>query len=317
MPQTKLLLLYPIGAQVVGQRSKLWLKLCNAEAASVVVQGRWKASDGTAPAPERAVTSGFFGGVDLEFDLAAPDLPGDYLLELAAVDTGICDARAMASLQVPVRVRGSGAAAFAADPVPLSYAWGTDRGLPVHRLHLEQFLAHHASDIRGHCLEFQEARYAPRFGGVAVKRLDILHLDDSNPNATIVADITAPNDIPDGTYDCIVCTHVLHSIFHLERALAGLYRILAPDGVLLIGAPQISMCDRRFDELWRFTALGLERLLYTAFPPGAVSVSAFGNSFTSAGELRGMVASEFPKDLLDWHDERFAAEICARAQRPD
>ena len=245
----------------------------------------------------------------------APESPGNYLLELAAIDAGGGQAREIASLRMPVQVRGGGTPAFVADVAPLSYAWGADRGVPVHRLHLEQFLARHASDIRGRCLEFQEGRYATRFGGAAVGRLDILHLDNSNPNATIVADITAPNNIPDGTFDCIVCTHVLHSIFHLERAVAGLHRILAPSGVLLIAVPQISMCDRRFDELWRFTAAGLKRLLSTVFAPDEVSVSAFGNSFTSAGELRGMVASEFPEDLLAYHDERFAAEICARAQR--
>ena len=75
------------------------------------------------------------------------------------------------------------------------------------------------------------------------------------------------------------------------------------------------MSDRRFDELWRFTVAGLDRLLGTVFAPEEVAVSAFGNSFTSAGELRGMVASEFPDELLNSHDERFAAEVCARAQK--
>ena len=143
--------------------------------------------------------------------------------------------------------------------------------------------------------------------------MDILHLDDSNPKATIIADITKPNAIPDNTFDCIICTHMLHTVFYLERALSELYRILAPGGVLLVGVPQISMCDRRYEELWRFTVAGLSRLLATAFAPEDFAVSAFGNSLTSAGELRGMVAQEFPADLIAFNDERFAAEICARA----
>jgi len=314
MALAKLLLLYPVGALVANERTKVWLKLCGADMRVCRVEMRWQPREAAPHAATPVVADGFFEGVDLEFELLAPADPAEYVLELLAVEAG-SSAQVVTSLRIPVQVRRSADSAFAPDPVPLSYAWGIDRGIPVHRLHLERFLAAHAKDIRGRCLEFQEARYVPRFAGAAVEQLDIVHIDDSNPNATIVADITAPNEIPDGAFDCIVCTHVLHSIFHLERAVAGLHRILAPGGVLLVAVPQISMSDRRFDELWRFTVAGLDRLLGTVFAPEEVAVSAFGNSFTSAGELRGMVASEFPDELLNSHDERFAAEVCARAQK--
>lgn len=317
MQRTKLLLLYPVGALVANERSKLWLKICDADVERSTFETFWHRLDVARYETEPAIADGFFGGIDVELELVAPASPGNYLLEVFATDKLRPDAHALASLRISVQVRGGvvTAAAFAADIMPLSYAWGTDRGMPAHRLHLERFLATHASDIRGRCLEFQEPRYAPRFGGAAVERLDILHLDNSNPNATIVADITTPNDIPDRTFDCIICTHVLHCIYHLERAVAELPRILTSRGVLLIAVPQISMCDRRFEELWRFTPAGLGRLLGTAFAPDEISIRSYGNSYTSAGELWGMVASEFPEELLDWHDERFAAEICARAQR--
>src|SRR5437899_509095 len=79
---------------------------------------------------------------------------------------------------------------------PLSYLWGADRGRPIHRYYLDQFLQKYAADIRGHCLEFQDPAYVPCFGGAAVTKLDILHLDHSNPRATLIADLTKPNDIP-------------------------------------------------------------------------------------------------------------------------
>lgn len=79
---------------------------------------------------------------------------------------------------------------------PLSEHWGWDRGLPVHRYYLEEFLKTFTADIRGRCLEFDIDLYASRFGGAGVSRVDVLHLDESNPRATIVADLTKPNDIP-------------------------------------------------------------------------------------------------------------------------
>ena len=125
---------------------------------------------------------------------------------------------------------------------PLSYVWGFDRGLPVRRHYLDQFLQEFASDIRGHCLEFQNPGYIPRCGGAAVEKLDILHIDDTNHLATSVADLTRPNEIP-SNLECIVCTHVLHIIPEVDTAVSEMHRILKPGGVLLVGVPQVSMCD--------------------------------------------------------------------------
>jgi glycosyltransferase involved in cell wall biosynthesis/SAM-dependent methyltransferase len=196
---------------------------------------------------------------------------------------------------------------------PLSYLWGGDRGWPIHRYYLDQFLQEFAADVRGHCLEFQDPAYTPHFGGAAVTKLDILHIDASNPQATLVADLTKPNDIPSDLFDCIICTHVLHIIPELHKAVAELYRILKPGGVLLVAVPQASMCDPGYHELWRFTAEGLGWVLGRAFGAEQTTVRAYGNSLTTAGEIRGLVAAEFTQAELDTHDPRFAVEVCARA----
>jgi SAM-dependent methyltransferase len=201
------------------------------------------------------------------------------------------------------------------DVEPLSYVWGFDRGLPLHRYYLEQFLDEFRADIRGHCLEFRDDSYTHRFGGDAVARLDILHLDGSHPAATIVADLTKPNDVPSNAFDCIVCTQVLHLIFEVDKAVAELWRILKPGGVLLATVPHISMCDPDWHEVWRFTPEGLGALIGKAFGSEAIVVRAYGNSLTAAGELRGLVAEEFSKAALAYSDPRFALEVCVRAKK--
>lgn len=198
---------------------------------------------------------------------------------------------------------------------PASYWWGTDRGLAVHRYYLEPFLTEFASDIRGHCVEFQDPQYTPRFGGASVVSLDILHIDDSNSQATLVADLTQPNDLPSNQFDCIICSHVLHVIVDVERAIAELYRILKPGGVLLTAVPHISMYGPEYGEVWRFTPKGLEVLLSRAFGASNVLVRGYGNSLTAAGEIRGVVSSEFLRSELDSHDPRFPVEVCARAKK--
>jgi SAM-dependent methyltransferase len=196
---------------------------------------------------------------------------------------------------------------------PFSYFWGGDRGVPICRYYLDRFMTECAADVRGRCLEFQDDSYTIHYGGAAVTKVDILHVDDSNPRATLVGDLTKPNDLPGDAFDCIICTHVLHVIAELDRAVAELRRLLKPGGVLLVAVPCVSMCDPQWHELWRFTEEGLCTLLARAFGPHRVMTRAYGNSLTAAGQIRGLAAHEFTSAELDTHDPRFAVEVCARA----
>ena len=110
-----------------------------------------------------------------------------------------------------------------------------------------------------------------------------------------------------------MCTHVLHVIFDVRRAVSELHRIIKPGGVLLVAVPHISMCGPQYHELWRFTPEGLLLVLAEWFGADSVTVRAYGNSLTAAGDLRGVIAKEFSSAELDTHDERFALEVCARA----
>jgi SAM-dependent methyltransferase len=196
---------------------------------------------------------------------------------------------------------------------PLSVRWGLDRGLPAHRYYVRLFLEDFRDDMRGRCLEFQDSVYLDRVGGDAIDHVDVVHIDDSNPRATVVADLTQPNDVPPDTFDCIVCTHVLHLVFDAPGLVEGMHRILKPGGVLLCAAPMTSMTDESENECWRLTRLGMEYLLERSFGKGNVQTCAYGNSIVAAGEMRGMIADEFTWKELHTHDLRSAVEICARA----
>ena len=198
---------------------------------------------------------------------------------------------------------------------PLSYLWGLDRGVPIHRYYLERYLADNAADIRGHCLEFGCDLYSRKFGGAAVTKIDVLHEDGSNPAATIVADLTKRSNIPSEHFDCIICTHVLHIIDRVPAMIQELHRLLKPNGVLLVGSPFVSMHDQTVHELWRFTPAGLRFILTQVFPEDGVSARGYGNSLTAAGEIRGLVSGEFSRSELDTHDPRFPVEVCARAAK--
>jgi SAM-dependent methyltransferase len=196
---------------------------------------------------------------------------------------------------------------------PLSYEWGGDRGEPIFYHYICEFFEEFKADIQGHCLEFYNDMYTTRFGGSNVSKLDILNIDDSNPQATVVGDLTKPNNLPSDTFDCIICTHTLHLIFEMWKAVVDIHRLLKPGGILLTAVPGVSMCDPGWGECWRFTPEGLQRLLGLAFPMDAITVRAYGNSLTAAGQLRGLIIQEFTPDEFNYHDPRFALELCSRS----
>lgn len=198
---------------------------------------------------------------------------------------------------------------------PISEDGGFDRGTPINRYYLEQFLQEFASDIRGRCMEFQGDEYTSRFGGRQVTKLEILHKEAGNREATIVADLTAPNQIPSDWFDCIICTYVLHSIFEVEKAVSELYRILKPGGVVLVAVPHIAKYRPKYTEAWRFTPEGLKLLLERTFGPEHVTLRTYGNSLTAAGLIRGLAAHEFSKTELDQNDPSFPVGLFARARK--
>ncbi len=199
---------------------------------------------------------------------------------------------------------------------PLSEAFGEDRGTPLTRHYVAQFLRDHAADVRGRCLEFEGDDYTRAYGGDRVTESDVLDLYPTNPNATVVADLTAPNELPSDAYDAIVCTFVLHEIFDMRRAVAELYRVLKPGGVMLVAVPHVTMCEPAYGERWRFTVQGLTELLAEAFPSETTTLRAYGNSLTAAAQLRGLVAEEMTEAELSFHDPRFAVILCARVMKP-
>jgi SAM-dependent methyltransferase len=195
---------------------------------------------------------------------------------------------------------------------PIAVAINGLPGEPIHRYYLEEFIGNHRYDIKGHCLEFQDSFYASRYGDGMITELDIIHLDDSAPEATIVADLTCENGIPGDTFDCIICTHVLEMVTDPERFVAELHRILKPGGILLLAVPHLLYDTNRCGELWRFTPLGLKTLLLKSFKPEHIAIAGYGNSLVAAGDIRGLPARRYSRRELERYDSKFTIEVCAR-----
>jgi SAM-dependent methyltransferase len=200
---------------------------------------------------------------------------------------------------------------------PLSRLVGAERGLPLDRYYIEDFLATHANDVRGHVLEFGDDTYARRFGATRVTACEVLDVGADNPRATVVADLGQPAVLPADRFDCIICTQTLQMIYDVRQALTHLHRMLKPGGVLLLTAHGISRITRHegidpWGEYWHFTTQSLRRLLGETMPGAVVEVAARGNVLAAIALLHGLAADELTADELRYRDPDYEVIVTAR-----
>ncbi len=201
---------------------------------------------------------------------------------------------------------------------PVSRDWGYDRGTPIDRRYIEDFLFAHSSDIRGSVLEIQEDDYTRTCGGRRVIDHDILDIDASNSGSTIRADLRKAPELASDRFDCIILTQTLHVIDDMSAALAECHRILSPGGVLLATFPSASRVCLEYGQsgdYWRMTPAGARALVESAFAPSEVSCDAFGNVLTQTAFLQGLSAEEVTDAEFDERDAYFPMLTGVRARK--
>lgn len=208
---------------------------------------------------------------------------------------------------------------------PVSRCYGFDRGTPIDRHYIDDFMARHGraegyggGDLRGRVLEVGGDEYATRCGG-DIRRLDVLHVSDDNPRATLVGDLVSGAGLASEAHDCVICTQTLHVIYDVRAAVATLHRILDAGGVALVTVPGIAAASRPDRDLWgdywRFTGLSVRRLFEERFAPADVKVEAYGNVVAAAAFLYGMAAEELRPDQLDARDPDYEVLLGVRARK--
>jgi hypothetical protein len=101
---------------------------------------------------------------------------------------------------------------------PISSVFGFERGTPIDRYYIDQFLNSHKHYIKGTVLEIADSYYSSKYGD-AVGKFEILHKDATAIGVTLTGDLENPDTLPENAMDCFICTQTLNFIFKIDEAI--------------------------------------------------------------------------------------------------
>ncbi len=203
--------------------------------------------------------------------------------------------------------------------MPISQTFGYDRGTPIDRFYISNFLDKQRTFIAGRVLEVSSDHYSRLYGDSRVEAFEVLHATSDNKNATIIGNLTDIANLPESSFDCFICTQTFNFIYDVQKAIEGSYKILKDGGVLLAtvsGISQISRYDMdRWGDYWRFTTLSIQRLFQPVFGEGVV-VESYGNALAATALIQGIAVEDLPKPaLLNVSDPNYQVLITIVAQK--
>jgi glycosyltransferase involved in cell wall biosynthesis len=202
---------------------------------------------------------------------------------------------------------------------PISPNFGDDRGTPVDRYYIEEFVAANREHIQGRVLEIDDALYSRRFG-TEITQQDVLDIRADNPRATIVGDLSVAGCLPAEAFDCLVVTQTLQLIYDMQAAVKEMYRALKPGGVLLLTSPGISQIypgNEGESWFWSLTRAGAQGMFSAVFGATNVVVEARGNVYSAVCFLEGLALEEVDTAKLEILDTSYPVIVTVRARKPE
>lgn len=199
---------------------------------------------------------------------------------------------------------------------PFSSYFGFDRGTPVDRYYLAQFLDAHRADITGDVLEVQVSGTTRRFGH-ALRSVDTIDIDGQF-TPTYRCDLAASDGIvPTGAYDCFLLPNTLSFLRDLEGCLRQALRVVRPGGVILATTAVLGQLNGDGTDYWHLSAEGWSEIAGRVWPGCAVTVTSYGNCLAAVAAIMGLTVEELTPAELDVRDHQFPVLVGIRCSKPE
>jgi SAM-dependent methyltransferase len=109
------------------------------------------------------------------------------------------------------------------------------------------------------CAGWEPNYYQPLFPGKRYIKQDMQDFDP--PCIDMVCDVTDMNPIPDESIGLVLNCESLEHIQHPQKAIDEIYRVLRPEGLLVLTTVMHFKIHRTPKDYWRFAPDGIEFLL--------------------------------------------------------
>ncbi len=185
---------------------------------------------------------------------------------------------------------------------------GCDRGLSLSRYYIGKFLDEE-------CRNFDFVKKTYEVGENKYSKIFFPDAEHKVLNYAEGIDLTIKETLPKEEFDLFICTQVYNFIYDVKKAIEGSFYTLKPGGILIAtvagNISQVSRSDmKNYGDYWRFTYLGIQKLVGEVFGEKKVAVKTFGNAMSTTAYIQGMCYEDIPNpDLLDEVDPEYALVI--------
>lgn len=195
---------------------------------------------------------------------------------------------------------------------PFSRRWGAERGKPIDRYYIEEFLEKHKDSIHGKVMEISDNAYTRRYGGENVGESMVLHVDGWGKNA-IKGNLETGEGIYDDWIDALIFTQTLMFIYDTRKTVQNIYRMLKPGGTVLATVAGISQISRyeadNWGDFYSFHEDAVKRIFGEIFGAENIQVECFGNVKTAISLLYGLCCEDLTEEDFAYRDADYPVII--------
>ena len=195
---------------------------------------------------------------------------------------------------------------------PFSHRFGFDRGGPVDRYYLGQFVRSIRPVVRGRCLEIGGSLKNNWFYRFDVDEFRTLELKQSNIADDLVGDAADQGVLDPAAWDSILAFHVLEHCPNPFAVVTNMCAWLRPNGHACIVVPCAQRVHNYPGDYWRFMPDGL-RVLFRDF--SEVNISTYGNPLTVVSSYLGLSHTELVAEDMDAVHPDYPVLACVVARK--
>lgn len=198
---------------------------------------------------------------------------------------------------------------------PISRQFGTERGTPIDRYYIDEFLKKHSELISGDVLEIEDNTYTIRFGKDHVARSIVMDVNAQNINISFNGNLETGEGIKDEIADCFILTQTLMYIFDLKKAAHSINRILKAGGTALITCSGISQnsirCMDNYGCYFNFNKDVFMKMFQEEISLQVMETGSYGNVKTVSAHLNGLCCEDLTENDFMPNDKYYPLIVFA------